>query len=267
MAKTLMETLQSSLSGQPQPQPGMQDQSAQVQNVLRAKLGKAGGPPGEQPRASNIQEQQAVQQGRLGALQQQAQGQLQSQAIQQEQLGQQVKEQEQQLNLDEQREGMRSKFELQSEDVAQELSRGLRDLDSKQQQQKMEQAGFLVRMQNDQYVTNLKNAAAKARIQSDRDFKIQSARAAFADEEEILKDRIFMQEFIDASRRDYEVFLNGIDVHEEIKKAKREQSNKEKRQRVKAATDIVSVIARTGAQSGGGESGGSADMMYQEGDF
>lgn len=241
MAKTLMDNIRQKLE-QPQQQPGtaapvggVQDQTERTQGLLRAKLGKAGGQD-TGPRLSNIQEQQAAKQTRLGAERLATQGAVQSQQLAQQEEATRVQEQESLANLMEQREDVVQRFELQSESIAKDLERNMKQMDDREKQAKMEQLAFTLRFQDQQYVTELQRAGERARLNDNISFKEQLARENFQDMEDLVRSEVGYKKIADMSRREFQEELNRMDMQYAQEMAHQAQVTQMKQQKYKMMT-------------------------------
>lgn len=203
---SLLSTVQSSLKSQAQPQ-GPQSQTAQAQSLMStAQTGKAQSPGSTTPALSNLAEKaQAIQT-------QQSQNQLLTQ-VQQEQtkVDQKAAAQAQTFaaqtqELDTKRLAVRQQWQTQLKGMLQQNQEALQGLSQQDTRSREEQIGALARLSNDKYITNLTQAAEKARLEDSYNFSTQLAHQVFDDERELLESNldfisIFNMEHRDAMRQ------------------------------------------------------------------
>lgn len=254
MARSLLEGVKKQLAG-PAEQPGMQDEGQKAQQLLRAKLGKARA-PGATPRRSAIQEQQQVQQAKMGGKQMQQEGRLAAEQVEQRQIGQQAQEAEQRANIMEQRKDLTANFERQSENIMRDLERGHKKMTSQERAAKLEQVGFTVRLQNEQYMHKLQSEGRKARLDNDLSFREQLARTNFKDQQELLENNIFMKSVSDASDREYQRILASMEPQHAYNMAKQEMRREGKRAMWEGISQLGSSALGAGMASGGGGGAG-----------
>ena len=200
MARTLMDTIRGNLEAKPEGG-GVQDQTERTQQLLRAKTGKAAGTDSA-PRLSNVQEQQAASQTRLGLSRLQQQGQLKSQQIQQQAEQVRVQEKENLANLMEQRQDITQRFQLQAENIANQLARTEAKLDDKERASKFEQFSTLMRAQDQTYLQELKREGERGRLLDSLNFKEQAARQNFEDMKGLLEGDIAYRKIADMNQRE-----------------------------------------------------------------
>lgn len=217
--KTLFDTLKGQLN--PGKQPGVTDQTAQTQSLLRAKLGKSTG-SGAAPGISNIQEQQAVKQAQLQNDQQGAEAQIAGQQLEQQNLNQQAQEQESMFDLASKRADVVQNFNLTSDNLLKEFERDKSKLSNAQDAAKLEQLGFNLRLQDQSYLANLKQNAEKAQLKDMNKFKIQAAKAAMGDDMAIFKDDVAFRKLMDSSDRAFQTELSKMNLGFAMDLAKQE---------------------------------------------
>lgn len=251
MAKTLLDTIQKRLE-QPQGQPvaGVTDQTERVQGLLRAKLGKETAPSAG-PRLSNIQEQQAAAQARLGAQRLQTEGQLAGQEVQQRQEQIQAQEQEQLKDIQERQKDVQAQYERQSEALLQDLERGKLQLKDRRDTAQVEQLGQQIRLQNRDYINQLQREGARARLDNMTQFKEQLAKEQFTGLEQVLNTEISYQQIAQQSDREWREELNQMDINTALEIAEADRLGRIKR----APWQILGAgIAGGTAIAGSGES-------------
>ena len=218
-------------------------QTSQLQTLLRAKTGKAA-QPSSGPGISSLQEKSATRQAQLGADQLQQQGQMASSQLgaQQQDITQRQDIQKQQVA--EQQKGIQQSYEQNATQLLNQLSRAGRELGTQKNVANLEQAGFNLRLSNEQYVANLKQAGAKARLDDGFSFKEQITREIFEDQTDLLKDSYAFENMIRADDRTFQKELANMDINYALDLAK----NAQKAESTQAAIGGVgkTVTAATG---------------------
>lgn len=193
------------------PQASEQNLTGQTQKLLQAKSGKAVA-PGSTPRISNVGEQVANLQTAV------AQGQLAQQAaIANQQLTQQVQEQQAKITQAQNEQSFAEQkveedFTRNEEAIMDQYLQGQKQLDLKKDGSKFEQIGFKLRLQNDQYVDNLKRAAAKSQLDNDVRFKEELAKSMFADEMDLFNDNLDFRAAMFADKQEFAESMANMDM-------------------------------------------------------
>lgn len=213
MAKTIMEALQQSTqTGAPNQKLGsITDETQKAQSILSARSGKAGG-SGTAPRQSSIGEALAAQQGAVAG--QQLNQQANVAAVQ---LGQQQEQNKSQLEqgmsqLNEKDIDTQENYNRQATSILNDLARKGEELDFKKDKAKLEQAGFNMRLSNEQYVKNLKREGEKSRLSNANNMKEAIANTVFGNEQDLLKDDITFRNVLKAKDRGYRDQLANINL-------------------------------------------------------
>lgn len=203
----LLDTIKKQLST-----PGAAPQlgeTEQARGLLRAKLGKAGGPE-TVPAQSNIGEQVAQQQTQLGLRDIASKGQIagaqlgEQQADIEQRSAQQDSEQKQQMQQ------LQSGYAKQAQSILDELGAQAAGMDVNRRMAKMEQAGFAARLSNDQYLNKLQQQGKLQRLDDDRNFKYAAAEDIFADQQDLLKDDLRFKAMMDAGDREFNEALSQM---------------------------------------------------------
>lgn len=248
MAKTLLETIQQDLQA-PDVQLPQRGQTEQIGGLLRAKLGKAT-EPGAAPRQSDIQEQQAIQQARLGAEQIGQRGQMLAaqQAEQQEDITQRAQQQQEQQA--QQRQSLEQRYSLETDRLMDELLRSEKQLDNKSYLAKLEQTGANLRLQNRDYINKLKNEGQKLRLEDSLQFKNALAKDRFKNNQAILRDAALYDMLTTADDLEWQKNLADKDINFAIEQADEALRQEKTRQLVTglgnlAGAGIQTVVAAT----------------------
>ena len=186
-------------------------QTQQVENLLSARTGKASA-PGSGPRATNIQEQVQDQltRGQLADVAQQASLQAQQQGQEQRAVEQQFQQQKAQLN--EQDISTQEAYQRQVEASLKDYQRNIKQLDVAKQAAKVEQLGFQLRLTNQNYIMQLKDAAARDRITSEIGFREALQRTIYKDEIDLLSSDLDFRMLLKADEAEFQKMLAKIDI-------------------------------------------------------
>lgn len=208
---TLMDTIKKNLTGEAPKAPEL-GQTQRVQGLLEAKTGKAiEGDTG--PARTTIQEKSAAQQTQAGLQDQSLQNRLQFQGIQQQDLEQTAKTQEQQLNLADQLQDYQSAFERQTDSILGDFERDKRMLEDSRAASKVEQAGFLLRLQDQQYLSDLKQQGEMNRLNSSVGFKEAAFKSALEDSMDLFSSEQAFKTFSQSSDREFQNQLAQMDIN------------------------------------------------------
>lgn len=208
---TLMDSLKKSLTGTAQPAPEL-GQTQRVQGLLEAKAGKALADDSG-PARSTIGETSAALQTKTALQDQSLQNKLQSASIGQEAAAQEVKVEEERKNLGSQLEEYRSAFERQSDNLLRDFERDSRQLDDTRTQAKTEQLGFLLRLQDKQYIDQLQMEGEKARLNTNLGFKEAAFRSQLEDNMTLFRNDQMFKKFVNSSEREFRDQLSKMDIN------------------------------------------------------
>lgn len=232
--------------GLAQQQPIAPTQTQQAQQLLTTKAtGRAAG-PGAAPKATNIQEQIAIQNTRLQQQELQKAG-----AEAAGQMGLQAAEAEQQYQqsvseLDEKQISAQEQYQREVEAVMRDLARGTRQIDFQRDQAKAEQIGFQLRLSNDKYINNLRTEGARNRLISAANFREQLQRTIFAEEEALLRSDLSFRALMSADEREFLRRLSEIDIENALALA----SSEAKGDNAKAMWGGIESVIKGGIQAG-----------------
>lgn len=235
-------------TSQPGQQLGVQgDQTQQVRGLLAAKLGKAtpsgaAGTPGQ----SNVGEQMATQQARLGLQQTQQAGKIASQQLGQSEadIAQRTQQDTAQTNLAFKQQT--SNFTNHAQDILQQLSQSKQQLGAKESGLQLEQAGFLIRGQNQNYVQELQRQGQQQRLGDEQNFKQALQQSVFSDQSDLLKDTLAFNTMMNSSDRQFNEALGKMSDDFAIKMADREMQQAAATARFGAISGMVGAGAQAG---------------------
>ena len=262
MAKTLMEAIQKRLKTTPGKQDLGLGATQQVQDIQRAKTGKAvGGETG--PRTSALGEKQQAQlsqqalgqvagQGQLQGLQQQQQGEAQQQAF--DIAGRQ---------LQERRMGMKERADREISTLQADYNRAVEEGDFQRAQASAEQASFLARLSNDKYINELQMEGARRRLDDNISFKKAFQEAQYSDMQDFLEDDLAFKTLMDADQRDFKEMISQMSVEDAMNIMNAQMAAGQQKQKWEG----ISKIASGGIAAWEKYDGGEAEEPGFEGDI
>lgn len=186
-------------------------ETSKVRDLLRAKSGKAGLPTAG-PRQSSLQEKVAETQAQQASKQLGVQGQLQAAQLGQQEADITQRTEQQGIQFQEQTKDIQNKFQQQSNDLLSQFERGQKSLNTNKDIQDLEQVGFQIRLQNDQYVKQLQDIGMRNRLDNSLEFKKQLAKTVFKDQQELLVNDIAFNKLIAAEDREFAAELADMNL-------------------------------------------------------
>lgn len=186
-----------------------------VQGLLKAKSGKAAGPGNTA--LSNLGEQSALDQTQqqLGALNQATGIQTQQEQVQQQGILQQEK---QQLGtIDQARRFDTVENRIQLDRILSELEQNKGALNQERQQMALEQAGFLMAMQDKQYVDTLLDIGRRRNLDDATQFRIEMQNMTFGGNIDFLRQKLGQQDIMAVNDREFQRALSDMTLEEAIK--------------------------------------------------
>lgn len=228
---TALQKIQQSLAQKAQPQQatGILGQTEALETLSRAASGKAL-TAGEGPSRSRQAEKAVASQVQRGqrALQEQ---------IQMEALGQaqQTKAMEDKATLDNkilssERLDIQEKFLAKQKEIITGFVNSGRQLDLKKDKARAEQAGFMMRLNTDYYITDLTNEANRAMLQDELQFDEELARTLFDEELDLFNDDLDFRAMINADEREFELDVANINIDFALKMGESEARGESQRQ-------------------------------------
>lgn len=235
------------------PMGGAGIQTQQAENLLSARSGKAV-TPGAAPRATNIQEQVQDQltRGQLADVAQQSSMQAAQQGQEQRAIEQQFAQQKAQLS--EQDISTQETYQRQVEAALKDYERNIKQLDVAKQGAKVEQLGFQLRLSNQNYVMQLKDAAARDRITSDTGFKEALQRTIFADEIDLLSTDLDFRMLLRADDAQFQKMVANIDIDTALAIASAQAKDAASQQMMGGINTLISAGATYAARQPAPES-------------
>lgn len=221
----LLETIKQNRQALTQPA-GVEDQTQKVQTLLRAKSGKAVG--GGDAVTSNLGEQAAVQNTNVMMGQVAGQAQVQQQGDVLAQAQQQQQERLQRQDIDQAKKFDTVQNRLQTQTVLNDLSRNKGALDQDKQQAQLEQAAFLLSMQDKKYTDQLQEIGRRRRLDDEGAFKSEMQDQAFGDSLGLLQSKLGNQDVMSSSDRDFKQAMSSLNVDDALKIAEMNQASNER---------------------------------------
>lgn len=218
------------------------NQTEAVQNLLQARSGKAVGAGGG-PRASNIQEQvqNKLTETQLTDVAQQAS--LQAQQRGQEQRGVEQQFAQQKAELTEQDISSQETYQRQVEATLKDYERNIKILDVTKQGAKIEQMGFQLRLSNQNYIMQLKDAAARDRITNSLAFNEALQRTIFADEIDLISSDLDFRMLLKADDAEFQKMLARIDIDTALAIASSQAKDTAAQQTVSGVNQLIQAGA------------------------
>lgn len=239
------------------------DSTQQAQGLLRAKLGKAGAPGEAAPQQSNIGEQLANQTSNLGLQNIAQQGKVNAEQLAQSQQDVVQRGQEQQAQTNQQFADAQSKFGQQAQSILDNLAANKTTMGANEQAAAMDQAGFLIRGQNQNYVQELQRQGQLNRLADDQSFKEQLQQSVFADQTDLLKNDVAFKTMMDSSDRQFNQALQNMSDDFAIKMADKAMKTAAAQARFSGIAGLAGAGIQAGAASysskpsGSGSTGGT----------
>lgn len=206
----LLETIQqnrANLAGAPAQNT---DQTQRLQDLLRAKSGRATG--GGETATSNLGEQQAVQgtNAQLGQLAGQAQIQTQAENQTAANEAQQTAQQKQAIDQGRRFDTVQNRIQTQS--ILNDLGRNKGQVSLDKQRANLEQVAFNLSMQDKDYVDSLQDVGRRRRLDDEANFRNEMAENAFGSSLDLLKQKLGQGDVLQASDRDFQKTLSKMSI-------------------------------------------------------
>src|SRR4029077_4954810 len=133
-------------------------------------------------------------------------------------LGQQAAAQQQQQNIQTQQVAQQKKFDtmqnrIQTNQILSDLERSKGEVNVQQDQAKMEQLGFQLRLQNQAYLDNLQREGSRQRLNNDLQFKQELSATVLGDNQKLLEQQIGNKSLLDSNTRDFNKSMAQMDVN------------------------------------------------------
>ncbi len=239
---TLMEALRGGLSSVAAPAAAT-DESARLQEMMRAKTGRAIPGMSGTPRASNLQEASANA----------------ATADQSKQLVQQASAQQAGVEVasaaadDSRTQGLqqvsnaraaaKQQFSAREASLVQELQQGKDGVNLERDKMKLETLGVVSRLNNDTYVQDLTQSAAESRLGDEMKFRDALATDIFGAEKELIKSKLNFDELLTADEARFTEMIGMFDLETAVAMASANASAKNQAASYTAAGNIVSTGA------------------------
>ncbi|MEM4733287.1 MAG: hypothetical protein QXD70_02030 [Candidatus Bathyarchaeia archaeon] len=225
-----------SLSANPQ---ALQRLASQIQT------GKAGtGLAAGDAELSNIQQQLAEQQTAAAAEQLQQEGTMEAAELGQQQEAAEMQVSQQEFETQERKLNLMQQYQQTLSTMLMEYEQSFAKLDARKQQAKLEQIGFLMRLADDKYITQLQINGRRARLENEYVFKENLQRAIFADELELLANNLMFRQLLNMDNREWKEQMQDIDVEFAIELAMAEAKSASTQAIVSGLGDTISAGAK-----------------------
>ncbi len=179
----------------------------------QVKTGKAGtGQAAGDAELSNVQQQLAEQQTAAAAEQLQQAGTIAATELGQQQTAAEMQVSQQEFETEERRLNLNQQYQQSLTNLITEYEQNFAQLDARKQQAKLEQIGFLMRLADDKYTTQLQINGRRARLENEYAFKENLQRAVFDDELELLSSNLMFRQLLNMDNREWKEQMQDIDI-------------------------------------------------------
>ena len=218
-----------------------------IQNLYRAKTGKAVSDTG--PQASSLQAK--IQEGQNIAQAEQGQQQANTlmMGLEQAEAGQEQKKEQQEQVLSQNLVEKQAEFTNRAIDTYREFSQKGVQLDNRRDRAKAEQLGFDLRLSNDKYITNLESQGRRARLDDAAGFQEELMRSIFGEELDMLNDSLDFRAMMSADEREFNDMMAAIDLDFAMQISKAENKAASNRMIWEGAGTAASGAARAYSSS------------------
>lgn len=243
MATNLMDTIQQKLAN-PQPVQGSLPQMGQGQDIatlIKARSGKAQ-QAGAAPAMSNVAEQVAANQVKTAQTQLGAEGKIQ--AAQQQEQSADIQQNAQQSNkqFQEQRADQKQNLRIKTDQILDEYATGQKKIRNMKDIENLEQVGFSIRLNNDQYINQLQNEGNRARLDDMAEFRYQAAQDAWGLKDNQMMDQRAFSDMMSMSDREFQEKLAEYDAQDIVSDLEYQSKTAEARGKAEATGGIMSGI-------------------------
>lgn len=214
---TLMDVIRGNNNALAGTQAAASDQTTQVQNLLRAKTGKALGDAAGS--ASNLGEQAAVSDTQAQLQAQAPQVAAQGQAMDVAARRQQLDTQSQQATIDQARKFDTAENQMKTQQLMSGLARDKDTLDLDKDKSRLEQASFLLSMQDKKYVNDLQDIGKKQRLDDAAQFKAKQEQLAFGSSLDLVKQKLGNADILSASSEDFKKAMSDMSIDQAMQVA------------------------------------------------
>ncbi len=243
MATNLMDTIQQKLAN-PQPVQGSLPQMGQGQDIatlIKARSGKAQ-QAGAAPAMSNVAEQVAANQVRTAQAQVGAEGKIQA-AQQQEQAADiSQREQQSEKQFQEQRIDQKQQLRQKTDAILNEYMLGNKKIRNMQDIENLEQVGFGIRLNNEQYINQLQNEGNRARLDDMSQFRYQAAQDAWGFKNDQAMDQRAFDSMMGLSDREFAERLAEYDAQDIISELEYQSKTASARGKAESAGGIMNGL-------------------------
>jgi hypothetical protein len=222
-------------------------ETQRVQELLSAKSGKSISPTQQAP-ISNLGEQQskAAQATQMKSIVQ-PEIQRQQKAAEIQQKGQKEQQRGALQQIDVQRKGQTAQFQIKANQILSNLEQQRDALTFDQKQAKMEQASFLLAMNDQEYTRSLQDVAQRKRLDNQLNFEQEMQSLQFGDTINLLKSKLGMDNILQMNDREYRKQMSQLSVEDAIQIADIEMDANEEFGALQR--ELISTQAKAGAQA------------------
>lgn len=190
-------------------------QTESIRSLLRAKSGKAS-VPDSGPKQSSIQEKMAEQQTKLAGQQLQQQGQIAAAQLGEQEADIQQRTEQQEATFLDRLTTMQDDLDRRSSQLLDQFSRGQKSLQSDRDLMDLEQAGFISRLQNKQYIDRLQREGQQLRLDNSLDFAAEFAKQKMGEYTNLFRDELDFKRMMDMDDREWAREVSEMDINDAL---------------------------------------------------
>jgi hypothetical protein len=241
----LLKNVQSSLGQSTQPMgtpSGLATE--QALKMSQAASGKAV-QPGQGPKVDTSLERAAAVTGQQAQQQVAQQTQAQTIALQAQEQQQQQAFRLQIRSQNEKKVAIKSEAIQKVQSILDSYERKGIEFDLQREEAEVEQAKFLIRLQDDQYIQQLEMASARERLDQEFVFNVALAESVFGEYYSLLLDNVSFQKLLGQDRREFEREMGELQIKHNLWKQSLGVESANAQRRYEGYSQIVSGIAET----------------------
>lgn len=215
----------------------LRSEQAENERILKAAGGRAGASTG--PRTSTLAENVELAQADAAKDVALTQGKQQFSALKTEETRVNAAFSEAQNKVIKDYETVSKSINSKVDSIIQSAKFQRQELSFQKEQAKVEEAGFLLRLQNDKYVQNLNIEARRARFADQLSFSEASAQTVLGREFSAKMEELGFTSIMNATKREQDVILAGMSAEQAYALAQASMKDENSRAAITAATNIV----------------------------
>lgn len=208
---TLMDAIRGNMSSVPAP--GATDETARLADMMKAKSGRAIPGSSSTPKMSNLGEQSANAQSAAQSGAQKQDAAIQTAGVEAGLAAAETSTETKLASISAERAAQKQNFLDRESSLVQELKQGKQEDLLGRNKAKLEQLGFVSRLNSESYVQTLNQTAAELRLEDEHSFRDQLAKDVFGAEMDFLKTVLNYNELLAADANRFEEMIGGMDIN------------------------------------------------------